>query len=308
MTIGILVSQAVADADGADLLAAARAAGLDPAIVISEPGRTLSKQELDSVQFALVSVDVIGMTTMARMEPALSTMFDTLLAAPNARWMQVPSAGMDRPAYAELHSHGVKLSSAAGANAKAVAHTALAGLLAMARRVPFWVTEQHAHRWTPMRGSLIPPALEGTHAVVVGLGPIGQAIARLLGAFDVRVSGVRRSPMPQEGFESVVGFDAIDTILPQADWLVLACPLTAETRGLIDARRLALMPAGASIVNIARGAVIDEPALIAALQSGHLAAAYLDVFATEPLPADSPLWELPNVLMSAHCAGNSSSH
>ena len=106
----------------------------------------------------------------------------------------------------------------------------------------------------------------------------------------------------------VVGFDAIDQVLPQADWLILACPLTDTTRGLIDRHALALLPPGAHLINVARGEVVNEPDLIAALQSRQLAGAFLDVFAHEPLPAASPLWDLPNVIVTPHTAGHSDGH
>jgi len=123
------------------------------------------------------------------------------------------------------------------------------------------------------------------------------------------VTGVRRSGrQPGDHADRVVPPSELDAILPQTDWLVLACPLTDDTRGLITAERLARLPRGARIANIARGEIVDEPALIAALQSGHLAGAYLDVFAQEPLPPESPLWDLPNVLVTPHnsaaAAGN----
>lgn len=140
---------------------------------------------------------------------------------------------------------------------------------------------------------------------MVGWGSIGQHIGRLLTALGLRTVDVRRSALRVDGVHQVVGFEGLEEVLPQADWLILACPLTDMTRGLIDRRALALLPPGAQFVNVARGEVVNEADLVTALQSGQLAGAFLDVFAHEPLPADSPLWDLPNVIVTPHTAGQS---
>lgn len=308
MSLGIFVSRPVARQEGKALLELCERAGVPSHLVVHDREAPPSKESLRSIKVALLSVDVIGKSTKTFLEPEIQTFVETLHAAPNLQWLQVPSAGMDRPFYAELRAQGVRLSSSAGANAKAVAHTAAAGVLALSRCIPDWVRAQLEHRWHPLRGELIPAELEGQRAIVVGTGPIGQGIARILCALDLRVFGVSRSAKALPNFDSVVPFAALDDLLPKADWLVLACPLTDLTLKLVDARRLALMNPSARVVNVARGEVIDEPALIDALHSRQLAGAYLDVFATEPLPADSPLWDLPQVLISAHSAGNSTGH
>jgi phosphoglycerate dehydrogenase-like enzyme len=137
--------------------------------------------------------------------------------------------------------------------------------------------------------------------LVVGLGAIGAELARLARALGLRVIGARRSPRRDDDpVDELVSPEALHEALPRADWLALACPLTEKTRGMIDARALALLPRGARILNVSRGEVIDELALIEALRTGHLAGAYLDVFAVEPLPADSPLWDMPGVMISPH--------
>ena len=305
---GILVSEVVAQSDGAALLAICSEIGLPADLIVSRAGRPLSPAALDRIGFALLSVDVIGMSTKSVYEPELATFVEALLAAPNLRWLQVASAGMDRPFYAQLRDRGVRLTSAAGTNSKAVAQSAVAGLLALARGVPMWLDAQRAHRWQPQRGPLMPTQLDGQQAVVMGMGPIGQNIGRLLAALELRVTGVRRSPAPAPGFDHVVGFDDLSRVVEQADWIVVACPLTEQTRHLVDAGLLARCRAGARLVNVARGEIVDEQALVEALRSGALGGAYLDVFTTEPLPESSPLWDLPSVLISAHCAGNSTGH
>ena len=307
-SLGIFISQEVARQEGAALLALCAGVGVQAHLVVHDREWAPADENRRSIRLALLSVDVIGKSTKMVLEPEIETFVETLRAAPGLRWLQVPTAGMDRPFYGELREQGVRLTSSAGANAKAVAQTAVAGLLALSRCIPDWLQAQHEHRWHPLRGELIPPELEGQRAVVVGTGTIGQQIARILEAMDMRVTGVRRSAGPLQHFEQVVAFDTLDDVLPTADWLVLACPLTDATRRLLDTRRLQLMRPGARVVNVARGEVIDEPALIEALRDRRIGGAYLDVFAVEPLPAGSPLWDLPQVLVSAHSAGNSTGH
>ena len=142
---------------------------------------------------------------------------------------------------------------------------------------------------------------------MVGTGPIGQEIGRLCRALGLRTVGVRRDAAAgtPPGFDGVSGFAALPAVLPRADWLVLACPLTPTTRGLVDADALALLPPGAHLVNVARGGVVVEGDLLAALASGRLAGAFLDVFTAQPLPPDSPFWDLPNVIVSPHSAAAS---
>ncbi|MFZ1104638.1 MAG: NAD(P)-dependent oxidoreductase, partial [Hyphomicrobiaceae bacterium] len=146
--------------------------------------------------------------------------------------------------------------------------------------------------------------LTGKTLLVVGLGRIGSRLARLAKAFDMRVLATRRDPAAgAAGADAVYGSDRLHALLGEADIVALACPLTPETEKLIDAAALAAMKPSAHLINVARGRVVDEPALIQALQEGRLAAAALDVTAEEPLPAASPLWSLPNVLLTPHTAG-----
>ena len=306
--VGILVSEEVARTDGEQLLSICAGIGLPAALVVNPVGRALPPEELERISFALLSVDGIGMSSKTFLAPELAAFVATLRAAPNLRWVQVPSAGMDRPIYTELRERGVRLSSATGANAKAVAQTAVAGVLALARGIPMWVDAQRSHLWKPLRGPLMPQQLEGQHAVVIGMGPIGLDIGRLLKAFELRVTGVRRTPAPAPSFDRVVGFGELAGVVAQADWIVVACPLTESTRNLIDAKLLARVRRGARLVNVARGEIVDEAALAEALRQGVLGGAYLDVFTTEPLPESSPLWDLSNVLISPHSAGNSTGH
>lgn len=255
------------------------------------------------VDLALVSRDVTGLSTKHSILPATQAFHDALRSAPSLRWVQIHSAGADRPVYGELRARGVQVSTASGSNAGVVAHTALAGLLALARRFPLLMAAQNQRRWAPLLGSGLPRELEGQTAVLLGWGPIGQRLGALLVALGLRLVVVRHSAADAGPDVESVGYDALPAVLPRADWLLLCCPLTARTRGLVDGTALALLPPGAHLVNVARGEVVDEPALIDALRSGRLAGAFLDVFVHEPLSAESPLWSLDNVIVTPHSAG-----
>jgi phosphoglycerate dehydrogenase-like enzyme len=185
------------------------------------------------------------------------------------------------------------------------AQTAIAGILALTRRFPQLMDAQRERRWAPLYGDVMPPDLAGQTAVVVGWGPAGQRIGELLQVLGVKLIVVRHREEPVSPEVPTFTYAQMAQTLPAADWLVLVCPLSELTRQLIDAAMLARLPRGAHLVNVARGEVVDEPALIAALQSGHLGGAYLDVFAHEPLDATSPLWALPNVILTPHAAGHS---
>ncbi len=255
------------------------------------------------VDVAFVSRDVTGLSTKHDVKPDTLRFHDQLRGAKSLRWVQIHSAGADRPLYGELRARGVDVATASGANARVVAQSALGGVLALARKFPQLMAAQRAHRWAPLFGESLPRELEGQTAVVVGWGPIGQRLGKLLTALNMHVIAVRRSGADAGAGIGSVGFDGFAGVLPRADWLLLACPLTPMTRGLVDAAAIARLPRGAHVVNVSRGEVIDEPALIDALRGGRLGGAFLDVFATEPLPADSPLWDLPNVMLTPHSAG-----
>lgn len=258
-------------------------------------------------ELAFVSRDVTGRSTKHEVLPATQHFHDLLRQAPGLRWVHIHSAGADRPVYAELRARRVQVATSSGANAEVVAQTAMAGLLSLARRFPQLMAAQQARRWAPLIGdSQAPRDLAGQTAVIVGWGPIGRRIAAFLCLLGLRVVAARHSPAPaaEEGVE-MVSLRKLPAVLPRADWLVLACPLTEQTRGLVDSRLLALLPAGACLINVARGEVVVESDVIAALRGGQLGGAYLDVFAHEPLGSASPLWGLPNVIVTPHSAGHS---
>lgn len=211
-------------------------------------------------------------------------------------------AGLDMIPIAQASRHGIAVANVPGVNAVTVAEYALAQMLALARRLPCIDAKLRDESWAAAREMADSATdLGGKTLAIVGMGHIGQSLARICAlGFGMRVLGVRRSPPPDT---ETVSYVTLQEALPRADYLVLACPLTPETRGLIGARELARLKPGACVVNVARGPVLDEAALVEALRSGRVGGAALDVFETQPLPADSPLRKLPSVLLSPHLAG-----
>ncbi|MSQ74043.1 MAG: D-2-hydroxyacid dehydrogenase [Betaproteobacteria bacterium] len=233
--------------------------------------------------------------------------FSAVRKAPNFKWLHVFNIGVDHPIYTEMLERGVRVTTSAGTTAQPISQTALTAMLMLARGFPHWLKAQAEHRWDPVRLQNPPRDLPGQTVLVYGMGQIGTEFARLSRALSLHVIGVRRSARKADDpVDEMHTPDQLDRLLPRADWLMLCCPLTAETRKLLSAQRLSLLPKGAYVLNVARGEVIDEAAMIAALKSGHLAGAYLDVFEQEPLPAASPLWDLPNVIVTPHNSTSSS--
>lgn len=227
--------------------------------------------------------------------------FSAVRKAPALKWLHVFNAGVDHPIYTEMLERGVRVTTSAGSTAEPIAQSAIAGLLMLARCFPRSLEAQRKHVWDPIRAPHLPPDLRGQTAVVLGLGHVGREIARLARVLGLRVIGIRRSALrPGDPVEEIHPPQDLPALLPRCDWLIIACALNASTRGLIDAHMLQRLPQGARIINIARGEIVDETVLIESLRSGRIGGAYLDVFAQEPLPAESPLWDLPNVIISPH--------
>jgi phosphoglycerate dehydrogenase-like enzyme len=264
---------------------------------------------------AFVTREVTGASTKHNIHPELQRVYDLLRQSQGLQWVQIHSAGADRHIYQDLRERGVQVATSSGANAQVVATVALAGLLALARRFPQMWAEQQARQWVPLLGERMPRELVGQTATVVGWGPIGQKLATFLLALGLKVVVVRRQAsvlteadvtgLDPHGVQ-MVAFEAMHAVLPHTDWLILACPLTDLTRQLVNAHCLAALPRGAHLINVARGEVVAEDDLVDALARGHLAGAFLDVFAHEPLPPDSPLWSMPQVMVTPHAAGHSS--
>ena len=230
---------------------------------------------------------------------------EALRAAPRVRWVQARNAGAGEQLGAALELdperlRDVTVTSVSGIHAGPLAEFALLGLLAFAKRLPELSRDKADRVWPELPPTM--GVLAGRTVLVVGLGEIGLAVAHLAGAAGMGVLGVKRTATAVPGVDEVAAPDRLAELAARADDLVVTLPLTDATRGLVDAAALRALRPGAVVVNVGRGAVIDEAALAEALRDGHLAGACLDVFTEEPLPAQSPLWELENVIVAPHSA------
>lgn len=296
----ILLSQQAVARLGAEI---AQVLGAQPYELVSiesavADGRT-------DIDIAFISREVTGLSTKHELAPSLHACYEVLRRATGLAWLHIHSAGTDRPIYMALRARGVTITTSSGTSAEVVAHSAVAGLLALARRFPQLMAAQRERRWAPLLAGQQPRDLGAQTVLLVGWGPIGQRIGAFVRLLGMRLLVVRTQATPSTEGVEMLTFAEFHQALPRADWLVLAGPLSEQTRGLVDARALAALPRGAHLVNVARGELVDEPALIAALQAGHLGGAFLDVFAHEPLAPNSPLWSLPNVIATPHSAGHS---
>jgi len=232
-----------------------------------------------------------------------------LAARDTLRWAHSGAAGVAGSLYPEMLASDVILTNSARVHAEPIADTVLAMMLHFARGLDWAVRAQAERRWdkAPFEAADAPvrELAEGTVGLL-GLGGIGEAVARRAAALGMRVVALRRSGREgPPGVEVYSGAGALDGLLSISDYLVVTVPRTDETDGMIGAAELSRLPAGAVVINVSRGGVVDEDALVAALRGGRLRGAGLDVFAREPLPPDSPLWGLPNVLVLPHVSGTS---
>jgi phosphoglycerate dehydrogenase-like enzyme len=222
-----------------------------------------------------------------------------LLQAPHAQWLHMFSAGLDNPIFAELRRRGLTVTHSAGSSATPIAHSVIMQVVAMCRQARPLAVAQSAHQWADVEV----PDVEGRTMGIIGLGSIGSEVARLAAHFGITVIGVRRTPQGDEPCDTWPT-SRLHELLPMVDDLVLTAPLTDETRGIIGERELAMLRPGAHLVNVGRGELVDEAALVSALQSGQVGAAALDVFVVEPLPVEHPLWDMPNVIITPHSSGS----
>ncbi|MBI4279344.1 MAG: D-2-hydroxyacid dehydrogenase [Armatimonadetes bacterium] len=225
-------------------------------------------------------------------------------AAPRLRWVQAAAVGVD-PFLAQGLPPRAVLTNARGAFGQVVAEHAMALLLALGRQLMEMERARPQRAWPQRELEARAVSLEGKLIAIVGYGAIGREIARKARAFVMRGVGVRRRPAPDEFADEVVGMPALRRVVVEADVLALALPVAPQTRRLIGRAELQVMKRTAVLINVGRGAVVDEAALIEALREGWIAGAGLDVFEEEPLPPGSPLWDLPNVVISPHLGGDS---
>ena len=280
------------DADRARL---ADALGADRLIVVKE------RAELRDALAAHPETDVICSFFPPR---------DTLSLAPNLRWVALPSAGADGALRAGLVRPEGKpiVTTASGVHAIPISEHVLSVMLLWTHHWPKLLELQREKEWPPFnrRSEMTVHELYGATLGVIGLGAIGRRVAQLGRAFGMRILATRysaRSGDTDPDVDELLPAAQTPDLLRQADFVVIAAPGADQTRHLIGADELAVMKPGAFLVNIARGSIVDEEALIAALRAGRIAGAGLDVFATEPLPPESPLWEMPNVIISPHNSG-----
>ncbi len=230
-----------------------------------------------------------------------------LASAPRLRWIQSPAVGVGGMLFPEMIASPIVITTARGIRARAIAEHVLGVTIALARQLHVAVRHQAAHEWVQDRieESGAVRTLLGRRMAIVGLGSIGLEVARAASAFGLRVSAIRRrvDPARPDGVDEILPPERLGELLGRSDIVVLSAPVTAATRGLIGRRELAQMKAGAFLVNIGRGQLVDDAALVDALTSRHLGGAALDVFAHEPLDPASPYWDLPNVIITPHTSG-----
>lgn len=266
-------------------------------------GFTLTPAQEERFRAHLARADVLW-----DFPPRLSDGREGLVLATKVKWIQTTSSGVgQRVQRLGLKESDVLITTARGVHAGPLTEFVFLSLLSYVKRLRHLTEEQRAHRWERFCGS----ELEGKTLAIVGAGGVGLRVAAVAKAFGMRVLALRRpgseKSASQMGVDVVFAPDELHDMLSESDALVLSVPHTQETERLIDERALSSLKRGAVFVNIARGKVVDEPALIEAIRSGQIAFAGLDVFTVEPLPTESPLWDMPNVLISPHSASTAES-
>jgi phosphoglycerate dehydrogenase-like enzyme len=267
---------------------------LDFPSLVLRPGVTLSDEEMAQAKAVFAEAEIIfGPNTLP---------LDLMNAATRLKWFQVITAGVDRLAREGLLTRGFTVTKVSGLAAPAIAEYVMGTILMLCKGLHTSVRDQEAHQWN----FRFTAELRGKTCGIVGMGAIGREVARRARPFGMRVIASRRRAAPGEtdpDCDLLLPHSDLERVLAESDYAVLCIPLTHETAGIIGAKELAAMKPGASLINIARGAVVDQDALIAALRSGALASAALDVVDPEPLPTDSPLWDMPNVILTPHISG-----
>lgn len=280
------------------------------AIDLSPAWRERLRQEFPEVRFifATEAQEVAAASAAADVILAHSLSRDAVDAATHLRWLQAGTAGVSHLLYSELRERNVILTNAR-AQGVPMAEMVLAMMFAFAARVPLFVESRARREFVAMRAVREKFELQGQTVVILGMGDVGGTLCRKVSALGMRVLGVRRRPeIACEGAERVVGVDRLREVLPQADHLVVTLPLTQGTRDFIAGPEVALLKQGTHLYNVGGGATVQREALLAGLRSGRIAGAGLDVTDPDPLPADDPLWDLPNVLLTQHTSGSSAAN
>jgi phosphoglycerate dehydrogenase-like enzyme len=276
---------------------------------------TLNEQTLEKIRQAAPEAELIIIKNKEEWEKRAEELttkaevvfgrlpFARIRELPHLRWVQQDFAGSDwLQNFPDLIEKDFILTNASGVHAIPIAEHILAMMLALARDFPYSFRKQHDRQWG-RRGKVI--ELEGTTLGVIGLGKIGEKTAEKAKGLNMKVLATRRNPERSSPYvDQMYGTDGLMELLSQADWVVISAPMTPETRGMIGEKELRNMKKSAHIINIARGSIIQERVLIKALQERWIAGAGLDVFEKEPLPPDSPLWDMENVIITGHFAGS----
>ena len=285
---------------------------ISPAAIWVMPRACIDRLRLEFPQHTFI--DAWDRETLRRVLPEADVAFtpfvdaDIFPSLTRLRWVQSPAVGVGGLMYPAILASDVTITTARGVRARSMAEHVLGVTIALARRFPVAMRAQVAHRWAQdeLEGDASGVrTLHGMRFGIVGLGAIGTHVARIAAAFDVRVSAIRRHmdrPKPH-GVDEVLPPERLLDLLAVSDVVLIAAPHTPETKRLIGSREVAAMKRGAFLINVARGKLVDDAAVIDALRSGHLGGAALDVFTREPLEPDSPYWDLPNVIVTPHVSG-----
>jgi phosphoglycerate dehydrogenase-like enzyme len=274
--------------------AAARARPIDTRTTLGE-----DLQELD----ALATADGLVTSNDVLRDPRfpLATLAQ---AAPRLRWIHIIGAGIEPLLPLDWLPHGLTLTNNSGIHAPKAREFATMALLMLNSRMPGIHANQRAARWEP----IFTPSIAGRTVAIVGVGEMGGAVAQAAKRLTLRVIGIRRDVRPHNDVDEMRGADRLHDTLAEADFIVVATPLTPATTHLIDRKALAATKRGAGLLNIGRAGVVDYDALCAALTAGTISGAMLDVFDPEPLPSDSPLWSAPNLIITPHCSSDDLEH
>lgn len=226
--------------------------------------------------------------------------------ASSLKAIHVGWVGTNGPSFDALRERGVQIYNSPGVNAAGLSWNLVAGLLIVERRMLHFIDAQRRREWEklPETGDNSRRDVAGLTAVVLGFGEIGRSVSVVLRSMGMRIVAVRRSPLREgEPADEWAPPGDLERVAAKADWIINCAPLTEETRGIVSRAVIRALPRGAGFANVGRGATVDEAALVDALKDGHLRGAYIDVFVDEPLPAHSPFWDMPNVLLTPHNAG-----
>jgi glyoxylate/hydroxypyruvate reductase len=268
---------------------------VEPLVMMKGGGLSLAGQ---SVTVEEAKPDIVWFSSDLYQNPDVPAFVGAVLAAPEPKWVQSAAAGFDHPIFARMVAMGARLTTSHG-QAVGMADYVVWGLLDHFQRGPERRAAQAAGEWTQITSREV----RGSTWLMVGFGAIGRGVAERARAFGARTIGVRRNQASEASADAIAPLEMLPQLLPEADVVVLSVPLNAQTRHVANAAFFAAMKAGSVLVNVGRGGLVDEPALLAALDRGAPAHAVLDVFETEPLPAESPFWRHPRVTLTAHCSG-----